>query len=270
MARPADLPTADRFQEMPCGTRAKYVAVHCRCPKCRAANSRYVTARDRLAKAAARELADESERSRRRWVRERLSLTGTTRAIPGVRFPCPQVWTAPDGTKQIRLYARACRGVNGEPCRYRSHLRKDSSGDVCGRCRARLIWNGLVPADDVRAHLKKLSRQGVGYKSVAVAADVSKTVLANILFRDQQQLRAQAAKRVLAVDADALADGARVKAGPTWRRLNRLLSEGFTKTELARRLGSKARTPALQFKGRYVLAKTAARVERFYHIVMVA
>jgi cytochrome P450 len=132
------------------------------------------------------------------------------------------------------------------------------------------VWNGLVPADDVRAHLKQLSRQGVGYNSVAIAADVSRTVLAAILAGRKHQLRAQSARRVLAIDRDALADHALVKAAPTWRRLRRLLREGFTQTALARRLGSKARTPALQFRRRYILAKSAARVERFYQIVMVA
>lgn len=129
MARPASLPFTEHFQQMPCGTRAKYVAVHCRCTKCRAANSRYVIARDQLAKDAARELG-----------------------VRPIAQLAPQVWTAPDGTKQVRLYKRACRGVNGEPCRYGSHLRKDSSGDVCLRCRPRLAatWNGLVSADAAR------------------------------------------------------------------------------------------------------------------------
>jgi hypothetical protein len=248
MARPADLPYTEHFQQMPCGSRANYVAARCRCPKCRAANSRWVIDRDRAAKAAARALG------------------------VGPALSVGQAWTAPDGTKRIRQYRRACRGANGWPCPWRSHLRKDSSGDVCGRCRPKLAaaWNGLVPADAVRAHLKKLSRQGVGYKSVAIAADVGHGVLADILFHDKQQLRAQSARRVLAIDRDAVADHALVPAGPTWRRLRRLLAEGFTKTELARRLGSKAATPALQFRQRHVLAKTAARVERFYHIVMVA
>lgn len=247
MARPADLPYTDHFQNMPCGSRAKYVAVHCRCPKCRAANSRYVRQRDALAKAAARELG--------------------IRAVPQ---RAPQLWTAPDGTQQIRLYQRACRGADGRGCPRSRHLRKDSTGDLCGDCRKALVWNGLVSADDVRAHLKRLSRQGVGYKSVAAAADVSTSTLGDILFGDKSRLRAQAARRVLAIDRDALADAALVPAGPTRRRLHRLILEGFTKTELARRLGSKARTPSLQFKGRFVLAKTAVRVERFYHLVMVA
>lgn len=248
MARPADLPYAEHYQQMPCGTRAKYIAVHCRCPKCRAANRAYAKARDAIAKAAARELA------------------------PRCAEPLPQVWTGLDGTTRTRVYARACQGADGQACPYRAHLRKDSIGDVCCRCRPKLAaaWNGLVSADGVRAHLKRLSRQGVGKRSIAIAADVNHSVLSEILAGRTHQLRAQAARRILATDRDAIADHALVPAGPTWRRLRRLLSEGFTKSELARRLGSRSRTPALQFKNRYVLAKTAARVERFYRIVMVA
>lgn len=246
--KPADVPFTDRFQAMPCGTRAKYVGAHCRCERCRTANRQYNQTRVRIAMDAARALA------------------------PHAAAPAPQLWTAPDGTTKTRLYARACQGANGEPCPYQSHLRKDSTGDVCCRCRTRLAaaWNGIVSADAVRAHLKTLSRQRVGYKSVAAAADVNKSLLADILAGRKHRIRAQAARRILAIDRDALADHALVPAGPTWRRLRRLLSEGFTRTELARRLGSVSRTPALQFKQRYVLAKTAARVERFYHVVMVA
>jgi hypothetical protein len=273
VSRPADLPSIDHFEAMPCGTRAKYVSAKCRCAACRAANCRYVRQRDALAKTAARELAEDTTRARRQWVAWRLSLDAVgakkTPAPPPLPTVCPQIWTAPDGTTQTSLYQRACVGVDGAPCPSHSHLRKDSIGDVCGRCRARLVWNGLVPADAVRAHLKKLSRLGVGYKSVAAAADVSKTVLADVLFHGKSRLRAQVAQRVLAIDRDATADHALVSAGRTWQRLQRLLAEGFTKTELARRLGSKARVPALQFQNGQVLAKTAARVERFYRMVMV-
>lgn len=246
--RPADLPFTDHFQQGPCGTRAKYVGAGCRCAACREANSRYVQQRSRLATDAARALG-----------------------VRPVAQPAPQRWTAPDGTRRVRVYARACQGANGVPCPYRAHLRKDSTGDVCGRCRPRLAaaWNGLVDTDAVRAHLHALSRKGVGYKSVAAAADVSRTVLADILFHEKAHVRAQAARRILAIDRDAIADHALVPAGPTWRLVRHLLEEGFTKTELARRLGSTARTPALQLQRRFILAKTAMRVARFYHRVMV-
>jgi len=43
--RPHDLPFTEYFQQLPCGTRAKYMGARCRCMLCRAANSRYETGR---------------------------------------------------------------------------------------------------------------------------------------------------------------------------------------------------------------------------------
>jgi hypothetical protein len=246
--KPAALPFTDHFQSMPCGTRAKYVAAGCRCPKCRAANSRYVIACDARAKAAARELAT------------------------GIAQPAPQTWTAPDGTKRTRVYRRACQGVNGV-CPYRSHLRKDSSGDVRLRCRPRLAgtWNGLVSADDVRAHLKRLSRQGVGYKSVANAADMAHTSLAKILAGTRHHLRAQTARRILAVDQDAIARSraraSRADVAPAPSAVVGRVHENRTRAP-ARIQIENSGAPVQE--RRYILAKSAARVERFYHIVMVA
>ena len=57
-----------------------------------------------------------------------------------------------------------------------------------------------------------------------------------------------------------------IDADPTWKQINTLLDEGFTKSELARRLGSK--TPAIQFSHFEVTAMTAARVDRFYRAIM--
>lgn len=105
-----------------------------------------------------------------------------------------------------------------------------------------------------------------GSTSVAAAADVSRTTLAKILAGTRHQLRAASARRVLAIDRDAIADHALVPAGRTWQRINRLLEEGFTKAELARRFGAKTR--ALQFGRRRVLASTAVKVERFYRITV--
>jgi hypothetical protein len=246
MARPADLPFTEHFQQMPCGTRAKYVGGACRCRQCRIANGRLYHDRQSRAIAAAEELPERP----------------TT--------PAPQIWTAPDGTKRIRLYKRACPGVNGEPCAWSRHLRKDSKGGVCGDCRLKLAWNGLVDAAPARAHVRKLSRQGVGYKAVADAASVARTIVAKIRSGDKTQLRAETAKRILAVDRHAVSGGALVKAGPTTALLRELLREGFTKSELARRLGSKAKEPSLQITARngFITARTAAKVERFYRRIM--
>lgn len=233
----------ERFQLLPCGTRAKYVQARCRCAACRAANARYYHERQAAAKALAVEIVTPAR-------------------------DAPQRWTHPDGTSRVRLYKRACPGVDGRPCRLGAHLRKDSTGGVCGACRGLLVWNGIVSAAPVLAHLKRLSKQGVGYKSVAASADVSVTVLQRVMVGTKTHMRAQAIKRVLAVTKDALADHALVRAGRTHQQLTRLLEEGFTKTELARRLGSKAKTPALQLRAFRITAKTAMKVDRLYRMVM--
>jgi hypothetical protein len=106
----------------------------------------------------------------------------------------------------------------------------------------------------------------VGYKSVAAAADVSQTVLADVLFRGKRFVRADAQRRVLEIDRAAVADGALIPAGPTLGRLSRLRTEGFSKAALARRLGY--RSPALQIRGPRILARTAMKVERFYRRIM--
>lgn len=227
------MPGPDAYQH---GTRARYVT-GCRCADCRGSNVRYYHQRQGRAKAAALEI-----------------VTPPT--------PAPQLWTAPDGSKRIRVYARGCPGVHGDPCRLRAHLRKDSKGGVCRACRERLVWNGLADASRARTHVHRLSRHGVGYKSVAAAASVSIGVMAKIRSGEQRRIRADTERRILAVDRDAVAGGGTVPAGRTWRRIAILLDEGFPKAEIARRLGYK--TPALQFKRRRVLARTAARVERFY------
>ncbi len=74
-------------------------------------------------------------------------------------------------------------------------------------------------------------------------------------------MRAQSVARVLAVGAEARAPGALVPAGPTLRRIEWLLKEGFTQTALARMLGSKAKQPTLQIGRDRVEAGTAAKVE---------
>ena len=222
------------------GTRGSYVQ-GCRCAPCREANTRGYHEREARAKTA----------------------VGEHQATP--TFAIAKTWTAPDGTRRTRVYRRACPGVEGEPCPRGRHLRKDSLGGVCSDCRHRLIWNGLVDAAPARRHLRKLSRRGVGYKSVADASDVGKTTLAKILSGEKKWIRRQTAQQILGVTALALADHGLVPAARTWVMLRALTREYFTQAALARKLGYK--TAALQFGRRRVLAKTEHRIERFYRKV---
>lgn len=169
-------------------------------------------------------------------------------------LPTPEHLAArPHGTR-LR-YLSGCRCV---PCR------AANSRYETARAAARKAgeWNGCVDAAPARAHLLKLGRQGVGYKSVAAAASVAVSVVAKIRSGERRQVRSLTARRILAVTADARADASTVPAGPTWRRIHQLLEEGYTKGRLARELG--ATRPALQLGRRRVLASTAVRVERLH------
>jgi hypothetical protein len=223
-----------RPEAMPHGTRARYVT-GCRCEPCRGANATAWRARQEMAKALACEIS-----------------------APVV--PAPQTFTAPDGSKRVRFYRRACPGVHGNPCPLQAHLRKDSKGGVCGRCRELLVWNGLVSSHRARQHLQALSRAGMGRRSVADSCDVGSSILYLIKTGRKTRIRASTERRILAVDLAGASAGVRVPAGPTWRRIEQLLGEGFSKAELARRLGRKS--PALQVGRRRVLARTAAAIER--------
>lgn len=240
MSRPSDLPPAEKYEH---GTRARYVA-GCRCDDCKRSNREAYHKRQ----AEAKELA---------------------KRINAPKVPVPQEWTAPDGTKKTRYYQHACPGVDGKPCEWQAHLRKDSKGGCCNRCRMKLGWNGLVDAGEVREHILYLSRLGVGYKTVAEAANVGVTTLADVRAGRKKKIRAQSAKRVLEVGTDAKADKAFVDARPSQKLLKKLLRLGYTKTELASRLGSKAKVPSLQLLERKKMTvRSAHEVKKVYDDIM--
>jgi hypothetical protein len=119
-----------------------------------------------------------------------------------------------------------------------------------------------------RRHLRTLSKHGVGRRAVQAACDIGDTTLQEIRSGRKTHIRRETERRILAVTPEAVSDHALVPARQTIGRLCRLLDEGFTKTELARRLGSTARVPALQVKPGFITAKKAAQVERLYRMVM--
>src|SRR5581483_5514038 len=106
--------------------------------------------------------------------------------------------------------------------------------------------NGLVSAQAARRHMLKLSAQGVGRRAIGAACGVADSILTLIRSGRRKTIRANTERRILSVTRDAIADKALVSNGRTWKLIDRLLQEGFTRTELARRLGSKAKYPALQ------------------------
>lgn len=160
----------------------------------------------------------------------------------------------PHGTRL--KYKAGCRCL---PCRAANASYEASRA----RARASGDWNGLVPANKAREHVITLSRKGVGRRAIAAASDVSEKVLSRIRSGAQQQIRKRTETSILSVSKEAVSDGALASARRTWHQIGALLTEGFTKAELARRLGY-AR-PCLQFGKRKVRARTAARVEKLSH-----
>lgn len=127
--------------------------------------------------------------------------------------------------------------------------------------------NSIVPATRAKAHLLALSRAGVGRRSVAAACDVAQSVLHGVRTGRKRRIRASTERAILAVTRDAVADRALISGARTRTQIDYLLSEGFTKSELARRLGSKAKQPSLQISDEVVTAANAAKVDRFYRLI---
>lgn len=148
----------------------------------------------------------------------------------------------------------ACRRANSDYEKMRIHAREN--GD----------WNGIVPAGKARRHLQRLQRQGVGTRMVAASADVPRSIVSGILAGRRRNARARTVRKILAVSAAQCGDAALIDAGPTWRLIDELLEEGFTKKRLATELGY--RTRALQIGRERVTVRTAARIRALYDRLM--
>jgi hypothetical protein len=151
---------------------------------------------------------------------------------------------------------RDCRRANCEYEKERNYKRQ--TGD----------WNGRVDATRAREHLKALSRQGVGRHAVEDVTGIACTILYGIISGDRKRVSARNERKILAVDLQCSKDGAYIDARPTWLLLDRLFDSGYTKTQLAAWLGSKAKVPSLQLKrGARITAIKASKIERLYRLI---
>lgn len=219
--------------------------------QCRRCGNAYPTRaylRDIVVRRSCRRCADE----RRRGRPSRPCASRPTDLPPAHRFT--------HGTRS--RYVAGCRC---EPCTTanreyaRAQQKRVRGGD----------GNPIVPATRVRAHLRRLADQGIGKRAVADVARVPVSSLHEIRMGRKTKLRRRTAERILAVTAAAcLDDGHTVDARATWKLIGKLLEQGFTRQQIARRIGSTAKTPALQLKKDRVTARTARKVERLYAEVM--
>lgn len=140
-----------------------------------------------------------------------------------------------------------CRRANSSYEKARAAARK--AGD----------WNGIVPAARARAHMQALSESGVGRRSVGDVSGVADTVLVDIISGRKTNIRARTERSILAVTVEAAADHALVPAAETWKLIDELIADGYSKAELARQLGYKR--PALQLNREQVTVRNAYDVK---------
>ncbi|PFG16299.1 hypothetical protein ATK74_0833 [Propionicimonas paludicola] len=177
------------------------------------------------------------------------------------------------GTRSAYVFDRcrceACTIVNREGMRIRS------------RQKALARWNPeldpFIPGDVVRAHLRGLMDAGMGWKRIAAAAGVATSTVYPILYGknvDQpdhpeyrpprKQVRRNVAEKLLAVTLD-LADGAMVDGTGTRRRLQALVTVGWSQSRLASELGWTVANFGHLIHGTGLVTKgTAARVRDLY------
>lgn len=174
-----------------------------------------------------------------------------------LRTPTAPVTNTPHGTrKKYRSGCRCliCRAANA---RYESE-----------RARVHVPGGGtsLVPATAAREHIHQLSKDGLGRDALSAASDIAPSVISRIKSGRSTHVQRRTEDKLLSISKDAVSDASLVKARPTWRQINALLAEGFTKAELARRLHYK--TGSLQLGKKWILARNAARVDRLYRMLM--
>jgi len=164
----------------------------------------------------------------------------------------------PHGTRLKYLGGCRCLPCRAANARYESHrIRARRAGD----------WNGLISAGRARRHLLALSRSGVGRRTVAEISGVPQSIVHQIKLGRRRRIRARTERRIFLVNSRAMNQARLVPAHRTWRMIARLLDEGFSKAEIARRLGY--RTAALQLRRTHITARTALRIERFYRRIMI-
>lgn len=105
-------------------------------------------------------------------------------------------------------------------------------------------WKPFMAAEPVRRHIDRLRAAGAGTVPIAAAAGVSTATIARVLYGKQGQrpnarIRTESAQAILAVGIEdcRIPDGARIDATGTRRRLQALVTTGWSFTALAPEIG---------------------------------
>lgn len=134
-------------------------------------------------------------------------------------------------------------------------------------------WVPYVDAGPAREHVEQLRAAGMGLKLIAKAAGVPHGALAKLIYGEarrglapSKRIRPHTEAAILACHADLEHLGARVAVDATGvhRRLQALISLGWSQAELARRLGMSGANFGKVLQRPTCGASTALRVRRLY------
>ncbi|MBL8909852.1 MAG: hypothetical protein JNM17_04020 [Archangium sp.] len=158
--------------------------------------------------------------------------------------------------------SRYVKGCRCEPCTVanREYAKGRYHAQKAG------LANGLVKADDARAHLALLRRCGVGLRTVADVAGIGRSVLQRIT--RGLRARADVVRRVLDVGPEAAGDGAYVPASRAWSAVGKLLNLGLTRGEIAQGIGRE--TAALQLGRRRITRRNEHEILKLLEEVRAA
>ena len=192
-----------------------------------------------------------------------------SQALAELHFPrhrCETVIARRERTER-RLQRAAAKGVRRDcQCKRAQHQHGTRTAYVVDRCRCRSCrdantaaarergrqklygrYDGLVDADEARAHLRKLMAAGMGRKRIAKVSGIAHGSISSIVYgkpaHDPKERRPPRKRitrdlhdRIMAVELD-LADGVAIDGTGTARRLQALVAVGWSHGQLARRLG---------------------------------
>ncbi|MGH7743958.1 MAG: helix-turn-helix domain-containing protein [Candidatus Dormibacteria bacterium] len=132
-------------------------------------------------------------------------------------------------------------------------------------------WQPYVDAEPARQHIRVLQAAGIGWKRIAYLAGLSETVVSNLLYGNPPRNRAPAKRvrpatleKIMMVRVDQVADSALVDATGTRRRLQALMTVGWSQAKLAHRLGKHPQSLSKIFTLSKVTAATARAVHQLF------
>lgn len=160
------------------------------------------------------------------------------------------------------------KGCRCEPCREANRVYARSR-DRAARRPDEELRGAYVDAGEAIDHLVWLRSQGVGLRTVAAKTGLSRSALHELVTKRRTRATRDTVTRILSVGRHVVHGNALVDAVATWKLIDDLLRHGYTRTALARELGSTAKVPSLQIGHSKVTAMTAGKVEEIHRRLMV-